>query len=559
MFFRRPISYGGSFSHKTRARNLERLATEVFDLVVIGGGITGAGIARDAAMRGMKVALIEKGDFASGTSSRSSKLIHGGLRYLKQLDIKLVKESLFERERLLRLAPHLVHPAPFLIPIYSGWMERLELRIGLKGYDLLAGDTALPHHRNLSAEEVLHEEPLLRQDHLAGGFVYYDCLVDDGRLTLATIKSAHEQGAVVTSYTRAVALGESDGLSRVGFCEVMTGAEGETRARVLVAAAGPWTDELLQLHDHPEPMLRPTKGVHIVFPRNRLALRQVVVAPTEDKRILFVVPRGDFTYVGTTDTDYSGSLDKVLVEASDVDYLLQALDFCFPSLHLRAADIVSAWAGLRPLVREEGAPSAVSRDYRMTFHEDGLAVIAGGKLTTYRNMAKSLLNLILKNYAHRLPGTFRPCQTAESALTGGEMAEFPSYLKAQSLGLMGRWGLSRRTAEHLIESYGRSHLDILALALQDKELMEPLAPGCPVLRAEVVHAVEEEMALTLEDFMARRTGLLHFDANCGMGVAEEVSRLMSRLLGWDRGRRKAEIEGYREAVADMFHFRSESH
>jgi glycerol-3-phosphate dehydrogenase len=558
MFFRRPISYGGSFSHKTRARNLERLATEIFDLVVIGGGITGAGIARDAAMRGMKTALIEKGDFASGTSSKSSKLIHGGLRYLKQLGIKLVRESLFERERLLKLAPHLVHPAAFLIPIYSGWMERLEFRLGLKGYDLLAGATTLPQHRSLSAEEVLHEERLLREEHLAGGFVYYDCLVDDGRLTLATIKSAHEHGAVTASYTQAVAFGESHGLFRVGFREVMSGEDGETRARVVVAAAGPWTDELLRLHDHPEPMLRPTKGVHIVFPRSRLAIRQVVVTPTEDKRILFVVPRGDFTYVGTTDTDYSGSLDKVLVEAPDVGYLLQALDICFPSLQLRAADIVSAWAGLRPLMREEGAPSAVSRDYRMTFHEDGLAVIAGGKLTTYRNMAKSLLNLILKTYAHRLPGTFGPCRTGESALTGGEMAEFPSYLKAQSLGLMGRWGLSRRTAEHLIQSYGRNHLDILASALQDKALLEPLTPGCPVIRAEVVHAVEEEMAVTLEDFMARRTGLLHFDATWGMAVVEEVSRLMSRLLGWDRGRRQAEIHRYREAVADMFHFRGES-
>jgi glycerol-3-phosphate dehydrogenase len=558
MFFRRPISYGGSFSHKTRARNLELLATEIFDLVVIGGGITGAGIARDAAMRGMKTALLEKGDFAGGTSSKSSKLIHGGLRYLKQLDIKLVRESLSERERLLKLAPHLVHPAPCLMPIYSGWMERLEFRLGLRGYDLLAGATSLPQHRSLSAEEVLDEEPLLGRDHLAGGFVYYDCLVDDGRLTLATIKSAHEQGAVVTSYTRVVTLGESEGLFRVGFRDAMTGEAGETRARVVVAAAGPWTDELLQLHDHPEPMLRPTKGVHIVFPRNRLAIREVVVAPTEDKRILFVVPRGDFTYVGTTDTDYSGSLDKVLVEASDVGYLLQALDFCFPSLHLGAADIVSAWAGLRPLVREEGAPSAVSRDYQMIFHEDGLAVIAGGKLTTYRNMAKSLVDLILKNYAHRLSGTFGPCRTAESALPGGEMAEFPSYLKAQSLGLMGRWGLSRRTAEHLLQSYGRSHLDILALALQDKGLLEPLPTGCPVIRAEVVHAVEEEMALTLEDFMARRTGLMHFDADRGIGVAEEVSYLMGRLLGWGRGRRTAEIERYREAVADMFQFRSES-
>jgi len=554
MFRRKPKSYGGSFSHQTRGINLKRLVQEDFDITIIGGGITGVAVARDAAMRGMKVSLIEKGDFAGGTSSKSSKMIHGGLRYLKQLNIRLVKESLFEREKLLYLAPHLVHPAPYLIPIYSGWMEQTELHIGLTGYDFLANKSSLSRHRKLSLEEVLREEPLLSKDHLSGGFVYYDCLVDDARLTLATIKSAHEHGAVVANYIEAIGFDiETESRHEVTFREVSTGNEGKIRARVVVVAVGPWTDKLLQIHDHPGPSLRLTKGIHLVFPRKRLNVHKVVVLPTEDKRMIFVVPLGEFSYVGTTDTDYTGSFETILVEAEDVRYLLDALNQSFPSLNLSPTDILSSWAGIRPLLKEEGAPSKVSRDYYIVLYDDGSAIITGGKLTTHRTMAKNLIDQILLQYAHRLDENFQQCRTDEIPLVGGEMADFPSYLKAQSLGLMGRWNLPPITVEHLIKSYGRNHMDILAMGLKDRKLLEPLGTGCPVIKAEAIYAVEEEMALTLEDFMSRRTGLMYFNGKQDLAVA--AAKLMGKTLGWSYRRRKAEIRRYQDAAQKMFHFR----
>jgi glycerol-3-phosphate dehydrogenase len=535
--------------------NLRRMAREEFDIVIIGAGITGAAIARDAAMRRLRVALIDKGDFASGTSSKSSKMIHGGLRYLKQLDIGLVRESLTERENLLRLAPHLVHPAPYLIPIYSGWRGRLEMHFGLFGYDFLASGSSLGRHRDLSAEEVLREEPLLRQENLSGGFIYYDCLVNDARLTLAVVKSAHEHGAVVSNYAPAIDLvTDKERLNEVRFRDSLKGKAGVLRARVVVVAAGPWTEKFLRLHGHPAPALRPTKGVHLVFSRSLLEVNKIVVAPTEDERMIFVVPLGEYTYVGTTDTDFTGSPDNLLVEAEDVQYLLDALNQCFPSLNLGPADIVSAWVGLRPLLLEKGAPSKVSRDHYISLYDHGVAVITGGKLTTHRTMARELIDQLLEHYGNLLAGDYQPCSTGEIPLTGGEMADFSSYLKAQSLGLKDRWALSHNTIEHLIHSYGRNHMEILALGLRDKKLLEPLGPGCRVIKAQVVYGVEDEMALTLEDFMSRRTDLLHFNGDPGpTGIA---AKLMGRALGWSRRRRHDEIRKYRETVQRMFHFRS---
>jgi len=549
----RPTS--GNFSPKTRKINLKKMRKEEFDLAVIGGGITGAAIARDAAMRGMKVALIEKADFAGGTSSKSSKLIHGGLRYLKQLDIGLVKESLAEREKLLHLAPNLVHSAPFLIPIYSGWKGRLEMHIGLFGYDLLASDSSLGRHRNLSPEELLQEEPLLRKENLSGGFIYYDCLVNDARLTLVTIKSAHEHGAVVANYTRAIGLDiTKESFNTVKFREVLNGKEGVIRARVVVVAAGPWTGELFKLHSEPGPAIRPTKGVHLVFPENRLKVNQVLAVPTTDKRIVFVVPLEQFTYVGTTDTDYTESLDKILVEAADVDYLLDVLNHCFPAVNLGPGDIVSSWAGLRPLIMEEGDPSKVSRDHYIGLYNDGLAAIAGGKLTTHRTMAQNLIDQVLERYAHLFKGEFQACTTDKKSLPGGEMMDYPSYLKAQSLGLKNRWGLSLVSVEHLINSYGRNHMEVLALGLSDRQLLDQLVPGCRVIKAQVIYGVEDEMALTLEDFMSRRTDLLHFNGGGRLEVV--VAKLMGKILGWSRTRRRAEIKNYRQTVQEMFHFRA---
>jgi len=555
MFFFKGKYYQGSFSHRTRAITLSRMQREEFDIAVIGGGVTGAAIARDAALRGMRVALIEKGDFASGTSSKSSKMVHGGLRYLKQLDIGLVKESLSEREKLLHLAPHLVHAAPYLIPMYSGWKGRLEHQIGLFGYDFLAGGSSLPRHSDLSREKTLEEEPLLREENLSGGFVYYDCLVNDARLTLALIKSAHEDGALVANYTEAIGLHtDNESSKEVRFREVMTGGEGTIRARVIVAAVGPWTSELFELHRLSGPPIRPTKGVHLVFPRDRLQVNKIVVLPTADKRIIFVVPLGQFSYVGTTDTDYSGPLDTVLVESDDVSYLLDVLNKCFPSLNLGPADIISTWVGLRPLIMEEGDPSKVSRDYYIALYDEGIAVIAGGKLTTHRTMAESIIDQVLDRYDHLLKGDFKPCSTAEVPLTGGEMKDFPSYLRAQSLGMEGRWGLSATTVEHLIHSYGRNHMQILALGLQNPKLLKPLGPNCRVIRAQVIYGVEDEMALTLEDFMGRRTDLLHFNGE--EKLEKVVAKLMAKPLGWSRARRRAEIKRYRKRVQEMFHFRS---
>jgi glycerol-3-phosphate dehydrogenase len=552
MFRRKLRIQEGTFSCRTRALNLRRLVREQFDLLIIGGGITGAAILRDAAMRGMKTALIEKADFAGGTSSKSSKMIHGGLRYLKQMDIDLVKESLAEREKLLKLAPHLVQSAPFLIPTYAGLMERIEMRMGLIGYDFLKGDSSLGRHRHLSLEEVRQAEPLLLTEKLSGGFVYHDCLVDDARLALATIKSAHEHGAVAASYIRAIGFGNDSGsLRRVKFHDELSRNEGEIAARAVAIAAGPWTDEIFQPSDRMTPLLRPTKGIHVVFPGNRLSVNHVVVVPTADKRIIFAVPRDDYTYVGTTDTDYSGSLDSVPVESGEIDYLLNTLNHYFPSTQLTPGDIVSTWAGLRPLLSQDKEPSKMRRDYQMFFKEDGVAAIVGGKLTIHRTMAANLLDQMLQSYAHRLPKSFHACQTDTTQLTGGEMAEFEAYSRAQTLGLVNRWKLAPKTASRLVCSYGRNHLDILAIGLQNRKLLEPLIPGSPVLKAEVVYAVEDEMALTLDDFMSRRTDLMHFDNRQGLQAVEAIARLMGDLLGWKRLRRRAEIKKYRSAVQAM--------
>ena len=351
---------------------------------------------------------------------------------------------------------------------------------------------------------------------------------------------------------------ETDHVRRTRFRDVLTTNEGMIRSRVVVAAAGPWTDEVLRRYGHPEPMIRATKGVHLVFQRERLNVKNVVVVPTADKRMIFVAPRDEFTYVGTTDTDYRDSLESVLVKDADVDYLLDTLNDCFPSLNLGVADIISSWAGLRPLLREEGDPSKVSRDYQIALYEHGLAVIAGGKLTTYRTMAESLIDQVVDRYKHRLQGNVQPCRTAEAALVGGEMADFPSYLRAQSLGLINRWGLSQSTVEHLIKSYGHNHMEILALGLTDHKLLEPLGPDVPIIKAEVVYAVEDEMALTIVDFMGRRTGLMLFDVERGLPVVETVVKIMGKQLGWGRTRRNAEIQKYRQAVQEMFIFRSQS-
>jgi glycerol-3-phosphate dehydrogenase len=551
----------GRFSAHTRAENLQRFQRDKFDIAIVGGGITGAGIARDAALRGLSVALLEKGDFGSGTSSKSSRMIHGGLRYLRQRHVSLVRESLRERGVLLKIAPHLAHPFPFLLPIYgSGMEERLQLKVGLTAYDLLAGRYRLERHRMVSRQEVLQEEPALPPDGLQGALRYFDCVVHDARLTLATARSAARQGAAVANYVQATALErEEQRVVGVHFRDLLSGRTGVLRARVVVNAAGPWCDELRAMTSLP-PMLRPTKGVHIVLPHHRLPVTNIVIFFHND-RSLFAVPKEGWTYVGTTDTDYRGDPGQARTDADDVAYLLKAVNTTFPGRAVVPGDIVSTWAGVRPLVAEEGAPtpSDVSRDYEIKNELPGLVSIAGGKLTTYRSMAQDLLDRLVAGEGRRLDWSPRPCCTADLPLPGGDFQDFESYSEGAVAALEEGWGLSPTVASRLVRTHGTEHVKILAYGLRDKGLLEPLTSRVAVLRAEALYTVEEEMAVTLEDFLARRTDLMLFDPSGkkGLDAAPPAARLMGGVLGWGWRARREQLRRYGEAVAAMMAFAHE--
>jgi glycerol-3-phosphate dehydrogenase len=546
----------GAFSYVTRSASLDRYSNQQFDLVIIGGGITGAGIARDAAIRGMKVALLDKRDFAGGTSSKSSGMVHGGLRYLRQLDIKMVKESLREREALLHLAPHLVQPRPHLIPSYKGQLEKLELQIGMIGYDLLAASKSLPRYQKLSDKEVGEREPLLKKSGLRGGFVYYDCLVNDARLTLATLKSAAEHGAAIANYVSCVGLEmEGGAVKGLHFEDVLGGGRGTIHAKVVVNATGSWTDTIRAFAGETKKMLRPTKGVHLVVRREALKVNHIIVMFTPDNRIIFVVPFGRSTYIGTTDTDYSGPLDAVRAEAEDVSYLLNTVNEAFEDLRLTECDVVSTWAGLRPLLKEEGRPSSISRDYEIAVGDNGLVSIAGGKLTTHRAMAEALLDEVLDRFGEQFEHPFSECQTADLPLYGGDIADFEKYAAGELKGLGDRWGLSPDVIARLVRHYGTDYLKILSLGLTNREFLDPLSPDTIVLKGEVIYAVEDEMTMSLEDFLERRTDMMHFDPHWGTSIAEEVADLMGKRLQWDEAERERQLTAYRTAVETMIAFR----
>jgi len=551
----------GRFSAHTRAENVKRFQRDSFDIAIVGGGITGAGIARDAALRGLSVALLEKGDFGSGTSSKSSRMIHGGLRYLRQRHVSLVRESLRERGVLLKIAPHLVHPFPFILPVYGGGLEeRLQLKLGLTAYDLLAGRLRLERHRMLSRREVLQQEPALRPDGLQGALRYFDCLVHDARLTLATARSAARQGAAVANHVQATALErEEERVVGVRFRDLLSGRTGLLRAGIVVNAAGPWCDELRAMTSLP-PMLRPTKGVHVVLPHHRLPVTNVVIFFHND-RGLFAVPKEDWTYVGTTDTDFRGDPGQAHADATDVAYILEAVNTTFPGRAVVPGDIVSTWAGVRPLVAEEGAPtpSDVSRDYEIANEPPGLVSIAGGKLTTYRSMAQDLLDRLVAAEGRRLDWSPRPCSTADLPLPGGDFQDFETYSEGAVAALEEGWGLPPTVASRLVRIYGTEHAKILAYALRDKRLLQPLTSRIAVLRAEALYAAEEEMAVTLDDFLARRTDLMLFDPSGkkGLDAAPLAARLMGSVLGWGWRARREQLRRYREAVDAMTAFARE--
>jgi glycerol-3-phosphate dehydrogenase len=535
------------------------MAAEPVDVLVIGGGITGAGIARDAALRGFRIALVDKGDFGSATSSHSSRLIHGGIRYLEQRNFRLVFEASRERRVLLRIAPHLVRPLPFLFPVYRGGrVPAWKLRAGMWLYDVLAAFRNVRNHRWLGPKQVRRAEPALRDRGLTGAALYWDAQADDARLVLATMRSAARGGALVANYAEVTSLLKPDGRVRGAVVrDVLTGETRTVRALLVVNAGGPWVDALRRMDDPTAPpLLRLTKGAHVAVPRRRIGHeRAITLFSPIDGRVMFVLPWGELSYVGTTDTDADTPPDGVRVTADDVTYLLRSANAAFPEAHLATNDVVSVWAGLRPLLRQDptAAPSEVSREHRVVESAQGLITIAGGKLTTYRVMARDVVDRVAARL-HQLDG--RPTAprppTDRLPLPGGEAAELGVLVE----GARAR-GVPEATARHLVASYGSETAAILNLVDRDRGLREPILPGRPEIWAEVTHAVEREMALRIQDVLVRRLHLFYEYAEQATAVVTPVAQRMKKLLGWDEVREAEELVDYFRVVERARMFRTD--
>ncbi|ACY18277.1 FAD dependent oxidoreductase [Haliangium ochraceum DSM 14365] len=543
---------------------------EPYDLVIVGGGITGAGVARDAALRGLRVALFEKSDYGSGTSSKSSKLIHGGLRYLEHGEIGLVFESVSERAVQGRVAPHLVKPLPFLVPVYEGARWGVELmNIGLWIYDTLSLFRAPKLHKTFRGTKALDVEPALRREGLRGAIEYYDCFTDDARLVLENIVDARAAGALCRSYTEVVELLRDEGgrVSRVRVRDRFTGEDSELRTRAVIMAAGAWTDEAADKLsvDTAKPILRRTKGVHAVFPAEGVKFdHAITMASPVDGRVMFAVPWRSRIYVGTTDTDFEGTADEVYASAEDIAYLCDSAKYYFPEVEFTPERVIATWAGLRPLVQDADAEDegSVSREHEIFVRDDGILIVAGGKLTTYRRMALEVLKHALrwldKNHSGALDGRdISSSATKQRPLPGAEGLAEASWDGIEALGasLAEQCGLEPEVGLHLAATYG-VRAEVLANRIAEAPGEgERMQPDLPYVWAEVAFAVEHDLACTLDDVLARRIPLLLVGRDQGLDVAERVAEQMAALLAWSDERHQRELAEYRDTVATTRRFR----
>jgi len=546
------------FSVLDRQSQLQRAKKERFDLIIIGGGVTGAGIALDASSRGMNVCLIEKNDFASGTSNKSTKLIHGGLRYLKQMEIALVKESGSERATVHKLAPHLVVPEKMLLPlIEGGTYGKMMTAIGLKVYDFLANVEGEDKRKMLSAEETSNKEPLLDKEHLVGGGYYAEYRTDDARLTIELLKKAASYGACIINYCEMKSFNyDEDGKIKSLHCfDYNAKTSFKLKAHNYVSAAGPWVD-LLREKDHSKDTkyLHLTKGVHIVFSRERFPLTQPIYFDVPDGRMIFAIPRGRSTYVGTTDTNYSGNLNRVVATTKDAHYLLNAVNNMFPSVQLTIDDIESNWAGLRPLIHEDGKdPSELSRRDEIFVSKTGLISIAGGKLTGYRKMAQRVIDTVLKHvsekkkthlvasHTERIPLTSCPLRDTKAVET--YQKEIEQFLKTYMI-------QDTNHSWYLASTYGKQADDIIKKI--DYFLNESAEER--LIRAELWYSVHHEMTNSLADFFVRRTGRLYFDIHSVHRYRQLVQEDLVKYLGWDEARVEKENQWLDILLKDASHY-----
>ena len=513
------------FSHLERASFLEEVKQKNFDLVIIGGGITGTGIAREAAYQGWSVLLLERRDFGSATSSHSSKLIHGGLRYLAQKEIQLVTESLRERHKLLyTLAPHLVHPLPFILPVWNkGKHKNWKLRLGLLLYDLLAKMEPKPH-RPLTPRQIQKCEPILRHDRIQAGFLYYDAQTDDARLTLETAISAYEKGARLISYAEVKELLQNTKgkIQGVAFQDRLTGQCYEAKAHCVVNATGPFANTWIhRLRPKASPFLRPTKGVHLILPGKVLPLRHAITFTSAlDDRVMFALPWQGFTILGTTDTeDTPKEIGGVTKE--DVDYILESAKCTF-SMPLSQSQVLNTYAGWRPLIFEEGRESDISRRHQFLFFEEGFLSVGGGKLTTYRQMAEEAVKFLAKQFGWPLR-LYSPARRIP----------LPGARHWRHSPLSPPYGSRRNLVEHFC---------------QDQQGRQQIVPHLPYRLGEVLYQIRYEMALTLEDILLRRTQIGWKTEKLGLSAAPKVLEILAKELGWTEEEKQKEWKKYQTLV-----------
>ena len=541
------MAKNGRLDARDRGAVLDRLAGTDFDVLVIGGGVTGAGAALDAASRGLRVALVEARDLASGTSSRSSKLIHGGLRYLEQFDFKLVWEALRERDLLVsKLAPHLVKPVSFLYPLHRKVLERPYVGAGLVLYDALEGTKRpVPHHRHLTVRGALRLAPALKPSGLAGALLYYDAQTDDARYTLTVARTAAAHGALIATRVSARQLLRGPDGKQVTGARVHdeeSGRDIDVSAKRVVLCAGVWTDLVHELSGiQAGYKVRMSKGVHVVVPYEAIRADTGIILRTE-KSVLFIIPWGQRWIVGTTDTEWTGDRAEPIPTGEDIDYILaqanRALD-----RPLTRADVIGVYAGLRPLIAaDENTPTTkLSREHVVDTPVPGLTSIAGGKFTTYRVMARDVIDAAVADFGRWVPASV----TDQLPLLG---ADGLAAASAEAERLAEDYGLPRAAVEHLLDRYGTLTEEVLDLTRDDPALARPLADGHPYLGAEVAYAVTHENALHVEDILVRRVRLFIETGACGAEAIEPVTDIMGNLLDWDGARRAAEMQRYRELL-----------
>lgn len=543
-----------NFSGTNRKQFIDALKSREYDLIVIGGGITGAGIALDAASRGLKAALIEKNDFASGTSSRSTKLIHGGLRYLKQLEFALVKEVGSERAVVHKLAPHLVIPEKMLLPLREKrGFGSLLTSMGLKLYDWLAGVTGKDRRLMLTRGQTLRREPLLDKEGVKGGALYAEYRTDDARLTIEVIKKAAKYGATVINYCAVTELKyENEKVSGIQVTDALGGTQFVVNGRVVVNATGPWVDELRVMDkSRTGKRLHLTKGVHIVFPKEKLPVHQSIYFDIADGRMIFAIPRGRTTYVGTTDTNYQQTIDRVVITREDAQYLIDGINNNFPQVHLHLEDIESSWAGLRPLIHEDGkSASELSRKDEIFTSPSGLYSIAGGKLTGYRKMAERVVDMVIENNPRRKETT--KCYTHKIKLSDGQLTNIRGVRRYRGM-LMKRleaMGFEREMGHYLVENYGKQTEKILSRLndFTDADIHLRL------LKAELYFTVNKEMTCSSVDFFMRRTGRLYFNMASVLKYKGAIVNEMKSLLTWDDEQCNKDRALLEEAIKDARNF-----